>query len=97
MEKLWKPEQSFSPLWGIWEGFPEVADDDQSESGLYQERGGEWAGMWGAVRTAACTAGNPREMGAASWGSPEPKGAERGAGQAEALLCQDWRGLRRPS
>lgn len=96
VEKLWKPEPSVSPNWGIWEGFPEVADDDWSKSRLYQGRGREWAGRCGREqgrqsRTWLVPLGGGRGLPGEAWGPGSPKG------QAEGLVCQDLRGLGRAS
>lgn len=87
---------SVSPNWGIWEGFPEVADDDCSKSRLYQGRGREWAGRCGREqgrqsRTWLVPLGGGRGLPGEAWGPGSPKG------QAEGLVCQDLRGRGRAS
>ena len=60
---------SVSPNWGIWEGFPEVADDDCSKSRLYQGRGREGSQGHGC---------SPSGAAGGFLGKPGAQGVQRG-------------------
>ena len=70
---------SVSPNWGIWEGFPEVADDDCSKSRLY--RGEAGSGQVGVGESREGSQGHgwsPSGAAGGFLGKPGAQGVQRG-------------------